>query len=92
MVLHAQSFAAWQDLFLPIIELKNYSKYVIGYLAKLLARHGNMDSARVSQDQLLTMFDTVYNKKQLLPKELANELILQMSKYKVSLTGPTAQL
>lgn len=70
-------------MFLPIIELKNYSKYVIVYLGMLLDNHADMDSTKVSQDQLLAMFDMVNAKKNSLSKELSSDLINQLSKYKV---------
>ncbi|XP_075980896.1 transmembrane protein 214 [Anticarsia gemmatalis] len=73
---------AWQELFLPIIELKNYSKYVVGYLCNLLDTHSNMDSTKVSQDQLFAMIDMVQNKRNSLPKDLSSDLIKQLSKYK----------
>lgn len=71
---------AWQELFLPIIELKNYSKYVVGYLSQLLDRHAKMD-ATVSQEQLLAMFDMVNSKKGL-SKDMSSDLMKQLSKYK----------
>ncbi|XP_063830529.1 transmembrane protein 214 [Ostrinia nubilalis] len=73
---------AWQELFLPIIELKNYSKYIVAYLGTLLDCHADMDSTKVSQDQLLAMFDMVNAKKNNLSKELSSDLINQLSKYK----------
>ncbi|KAL0870073.1 hypothetical protein ABMA27_006234 [Loxostege sticticalis] len=78
----AVGLKAWQELFLPIIELKNYSKYVIVYLGMLLDNHADMDSTKVSQDQLLAMFDMVNGKKNSLSKELSSDLINQLSKYK----------
>lgn len=75
--------SAWQELFLPIIELKNYTKYVVVYLSNLLDSRGAMD-AKVSQDQLFAMFDMVNNKRHSLSKELSSDLINQLSKYKVS--------
>ncbi|XP_045537438.1 transmembrane protein 214 [Papilio machaon] len=73
---------AWQELFLPIIELKSYTKYIITYLSKLLDRHGKMDATKISQEQLFAMFDLVNNKKNSLSKEFASDLIQQLSKYK----------
>ncbi|XP_073954011.1 transmembrane protein 214 isoform X2 [Choristoneura fumiferana] len=72
---------AWQDLFLPILELKNYSKYAIGYLSQLLDRHAKMEATKVSQEQLLAMFDMV-NAKKGLTKEISSDLMKQLSKYK----------
>lgn len=73
---------AWQDLFLPVIELKNYSKYVVSYLSNLLDTHAKMDSTKVSQDQLFAMIDQVNNKRNGLPKDLSSDLIKQLFKYK----------
>lgn len=78
----AVGLKAWQELFLPIIELKNYSKYVVGYLSNLLDEHGTMDNTKVSQDQLFAMIDMVNNKRSALPKDLSSDLIKQLSKYK----------
>ncbi|XP_041984319.1 transmembrane protein 214 [Aricia agestis] len=78
---YAVGLKAWQELFFPIIELKNYSKYIVAYLSKLLDRHAKMD-AKVSQEQLLAMFDTVSNKKNSLSKEVYSDLIKQLIKYK----------
>ncbi|XP_039758977.1 transmembrane protein 214 [Pararge aegeria] len=76
----AVGMKAWQELFLPIVELKNYSKYAINYLEEILTRHGKM--AKVSFDQLIAMFDMVNNKRNALSKDLSNDLIKQLSKYK----------
>ncbi|CAH0401163.1 unnamed protein product [Chilo suppressalis] len=73
---------AWQELFLPIVELKNYSKYVILYISKLLDNHKSMDNVKISQDQLFAMFDMVNNKRNSLSKDLSSDLIMQLSKYK----------
>ncbi|CAG9795904.1 unnamed protein product [Diatraea saccharalis] len=73
---------AWQELFLPIAELKNYSKYVISYLNQLLDNHTSMDNVKVTQDQLFAMFDMVNNKRNSLTKDLSSDLIMQLSKYK----------
>ncbi|KAH9631853.1 hypothetical protein HF086_014325 [Spodoptera exigua] len=78
----AVGLKAWQELFLPIIELKNYTKYVVGYLSNLLDEHGTMENTKVSQDQLFAMIDMVNNKRSALPKDLSSDLIKQLSKYK----------
>ncbi|CAH0590493.1 unnamed protein product [Chrysodeixis includens] len=78
----AVGLKAWQELFLPIIELKNYSKYVVGYLSSLLDEHATMESTKVTQDQLFAMIDMVNNKRSALPKDLSSDLIKQLSKYK----------
>ncbi|KAF9416213.1 hypothetical protein HW555_006372 [Spodoptera exigua] len=64
------------------IELKNYTKYVVGYLSNLLDEHGTMENTKVSQDQLFAMIDMVNNKRSALPKDLSSDLIKQLSKYK----------
>ncbi|XP_072942522.1 transmembrane protein 214 [Epargyreus clarus] len=77
----AVGMKAWQDLFLPIIELKNYSKYVISYLSILMDKQAEL-KAVVNQDQLLAMFDLVNSKRSALSKDLSSDLIMQLSKYK----------
>ncbi|XP_053615013.1 transmembrane protein 214 [Plodia interpunctella] len=72
---------AWQELFLPIIELKNYSKYVVVYLSNLLDRFAKMDN-KVTLEQFLAMCDTVNAKRNGLPKDLSSDLIKQLSKFK----------
>ncbi|XP_049876600.1 transmembrane protein 214 [Pectinophora gossypiella] len=78
----AVGMKAWQELFVPVIELKNYSKYVVGYLSGLLDRHASMESVKITQEQLFSMIDLVNNKKNGLPKDLSSDLIKQLSKYK----------
>ncbi|CAK1550700.1 unnamed protein product [Leptosia nina] len=78
----AVGMKVWQDIFFPIIELKNYTKYIISYLSKHLDRHARMDATKVSQEQLLTMFDTINSKKNGLSRELSSDLIKQLIKYK----------
>ncbi|XP_068620080.1 transmembrane protein 214 [Battus philenor] len=78
----AVGMKAWQELFLPVIELKSYSKYVIAYLSMLLDKHCKKESTKISQEQLFIMLDLVNNKKNSLSKELSSDLIKQLSKYK----------
>ncbi|XP_050674602.1 transmembrane protein 214 [Leptidea sinapis] len=78
----AVGIKVWQEIFLPIIELKNYTKYVIRYLSKLLDRHVSMGDAKVTQDQLFAMFDLVNSKRGGLSKELSSDLMNQLVKYK----------
>lgn len=74
----------WQEIFLPIIELKSYSKYIVYTLSKLLDQHAKMDSTKLSQDQFLNLLDTVNNKRVGLQKEYSSDLIAQLVKIKVS--------
>ncbi|KAM3960329.1 transmembrane protein 214 [Aphomia sociella] len=78
----AVGLKAWQELFLPIIELKNYSKFIVLYLSSLLDKHATMDATKVSQEQLLAMFDMVNSKRNSVSKELSSDLIKQLTKYK----------
>ncbi|CAG9564224.1 unnamed protein product [Danaus chrysippus] len=78
----AVGLKVWQDLFFPLIELKNYSKYVILYLCEILNKHAAMDSTKVTQDQLMAMLDMVNSKRNSLSKDLSSDLIKQLSKYK----------
>ncbi|XP_045521969.1 transmembrane protein 214 [Pieris brassicae] len=78
----ADGMKVWQEIFLPIIELKNYTKYIIAYLSNHLDRHARMDDTRVSQEQLFAMFDTINSKRNGLSKEMSSDLIKQLIKYK----------
>lgn len=72
----------WQEIFLPVLELKNYTKYVIGYLSKIIDHHSEMNTINVNQDQFFSMIDLINTKKNGLSKEFSGDLIKQLSKYK----------
>lgn len=72
-------FKVWNDAFLPLLEQKNYSKYVITYLSTLLNLH---EDTKVTQEQYLAMLDLVNNKKNSLPKDLSSKLTSQLFKFK----------
>ncbi|GBP13949.1 Transmembrane protein 214-B [Eumeta japonica] len=69
----------WQELFLPIIDLKNYTKYIVDYLSKIQEVHMARGTANISQEQFLGMCDMVANKRgnqSKLPSDLMKQLIV----------------
>lgn len=71
----------WQELFLPIIEMKNYTKYIMSYITNLVDAHVKMQTLNVSQEELLSLFDSI-NGKRNVSKELSSDLIKQLTKIK----------
>lgn len=55
---------------MPLLEMKNYSKYVVQYLAQLLKRHENVI---LSKDNYLYLFDLCHSKHSL-PNEASQQL------------------
>ncbi|XP_034241374.1 transmembrane protein 214-B isoform X2 [Thrips palmi] len=47
----------WQDVMLPVLELRNYSQYVVEYLTRLLGRHSA--SPALSVDEYLSAMDSI---------------------------------
>lgn len=62
----------FQELMLPVIELKNYSHYVIKYLIDLINRHS--DSAAVSNDQYLLILDVAFGTYKNFPNDQREQL------------------
>lgn len=56
---------------LPLIEMKNYSRYVIKYLIDLINRH---KKDHISRDQYLLVLDTMFSNKKNFPNDLTKEL------------------
>ncbi|KAJ8976095.1 hypothetical protein NQ317_008432 [Molorchus minor] len=52
---------AFQEVFLPLIDMKNYSSFVAKYLLDLISRNNNDDS--LSRDEYLLILDTIYSNK-----------------------------
>lgn len=62
---------AFQELFLPLLEMKNYSRFVVQYLLDLLNRKYD-DS--ISRDEFLLILDTIYSNRKNFPVDLKEEL------------------
>lgn len=72
----------WQEIFFPIIDLKNYTKYIITYLGKIIERNPKMENNKVSHEKFFAMLDLVNSKRISLPKDQSSDLIEQLSKFK----------
>lgn len=75
--------SVWQEIFFPIIDLKNYTKYIITYLGKIIERNPKMENNKVSHEKFFAMLDLVNSKRISLPKDQSSDLIEQLSKFKV---------
>nr|CAD7196824.1 unnamed protein product [Timema douglasi] len=63
---------AWQEIMLPVLEMKNYSSYVIRYLRDILGHPGK--SRTLSPDQFLSVLDVIHTRGQALSGSLRQEL------------------
>lgn len=60
----------FKDFMMPLLEMKNYSRFIIKYLSQLLNRHENV---ALSKDNYMFLLDLI-NTKRSLPNEVAQEL------------------
>lgn len=56
---------------LPVIEMKNYSRFVVKYLIDLVNRH---DNVCITKDQYLLILDVVFSNIKNLPSDLIKDL------------------
>ncbi|KYB26829.1 Transmembrane protein 214-B-like Protein [Tribolium castaneum] len=64
--------AIFQELMLPLIELKNYSRFIVQYLIKLIS---GADQATVSKEQFVSLLDVVFSSKKNFPSDLKQDLV-----------------
>ncbi|KAJ8958641.1 hypothetical protein NQ318_016366 [Aromia moschata] len=62
----------FQELFLPLLDMKNYSRFVAKYLLDLIS--GNNNDASLSTDEFLLIVDTVYAANKNCPIDLKEQL------------------
>ncbi|KAI4468656.1 transmembrane protein [Holotrichia oblita] len=75
-------FKVFQDIMLPIIEMKNYSRYVITYLIDLINRFNDIP---ITKEQYLSVMDTIYSNKKNVPADLTQSLQNTVPKLKLLL-------
>lgn len=63
-------------LFLPLLELKNYSRYIAQYLLTLLT---NKEKVIVTKEQFILLLDTIYSNKKHFPLDLKQDLAKKLS-------------
>lgn len=56
---------------LPLIEMKNYSKYVVKYLLDLISQK---EKVQITKEQYLLILDVIYSNRKNFPVELQKEL------------------
>lgn len=69
----------FEDLMLPLLDMKSYSRYVVKYLVDLTSRDYEIS---LSRDQYLVILDTVYSSKKNFPNELQKGLVQNLPKLK----------
>lgn len=55
---------------MPLLEMKNYSRYVVQYLSQLLKRH---ETATLTKDNYIYLFTLIHTKRNL-PNDVSNQL------------------
>lgn len=69
----------FNDLMLPLIEMKNYSPYIVEYLLHLLRKH---KLAVCTKDELLLLFDVIFSK-----KKYPSNVVQQLNKAAIELSA-----
>ncbi|CAH1365193.1 unnamed protein product [Tenebrio molitor] len=62
----------FQELMLPLIELKHYSKYIVKYLIDLIK---NADGGSLTREQYVMLLESIFSNKKNFPNDLKQELI-----------------
>lgn len=63
--------AVFQEIMLPLIEMKNYSRYVVKYLVDLFKRHKTVS---LTKEQYLSILDVIFTNNKNVPADLQGEL------------------
>lgn len=69
----------FQELKLPLLDMKSYSRYVVRYLLELTSRDHD---SHLSKEQFLLILDTIFSTKKNFPTELQKDLIQNLPKLK----------
>lgn len=72
----------FQEVMLPLIEMKNYTRYVVEYLVNIIK--SDSDSF-VTKEQYLLLLNVIFSSKKNFPSDLNNQLIETASKLNVLL-------
>ncbi|KAK5649111.1 hypothetical protein RI129_004003 [Pyrocoelia pectoralis] len=81
--LHA-GLKVFQEVMLPIIEMKSFSRYILKYLISLINRHSTAD---INVDQYLLMLDVAFANYKNVPNDLKNDLQKIVPKLESMLLG-----
>ncbi|XP_023018558.2 transmembrane protein 214 isoform X1 [Leptinotarsa decemlineata] len=80
--------SVFKDLFLPLIEMKSYSRFVLTYLLDLVT---NNKDVTVTKEDFLLLVDTIYSTKKTLPVDLLQKLSGEVPKLKRFLFSNTKE-
>lgn len=69
----------FNDLMLPLIEMKNYSRYIVEYLLHILTKH---KETAVTKEEFFLVLDTVFSK-----KKYPADVVQQLNKTAIELGG-----
>lgn len=69
----------FQELKLPLLDMKSYSRYVVRYLLELTSRDHD---SHLSKEQFLLILDTIFSTKKNFPTELQKDLVQNLPKLK----------
>lgn len=72
----------WQDVMLQVLDLKNYSQFVVEYLTRLLGRHAAGPALNVKQ--YLTALDAIYRPNVPVPNQVTDALHRQAQVLRVN--------
>lgn len=61
----------FQEVMLPLLEMKNYTKFVTKYLVKVVRQH---ESVCLTREQYFAVSDVIFSQKKNFPGDLAKEL------------------
>lgn len=69
----------FNELMLPLIEMKNYSRYIVEYLLHVLRQH---KEAAITKEEFFLLFDTIFAK-----KKYPSDAVQQLNKAAIELSG-----
>lgn len=72
----------FQEVMLPLIEMKNYTRYVVEYLVNIIKQNSK---SSITKDQYLLLLNVIFSSKKNLPSDLNNQLNETASKLNVLL-------
>uniref|UniRef100_A0A1B0CZE3 Transmembrane protein 214 n=1 Tax=Phlebotomus papatasi TaxID=29031 RepID=A0A1B0CZE3_PHLPP len=64
----------WQNMMVPVIEMKNYSKYVVDYIFRILQKAPENSSLKLTLQEYLNLMDTLMKPRNAIPSTYRNLL------------------
>lgn len=82
IVINVTYNSVFQEVMLPLIEMKNYSRYVVEYLVNIINLNSN---SFITKEQYLLLLNVIFSSKKNFPAELNKQLVETASKLNVLL-------